>query len=273
MTHDTQQGHKKMTEPNPHLEGHQKMKKKQQPGPKKGSTRTEIPKSVWHQLCKDYIDNHQNVKQKVYLATQKISDKIKDTPSNIVSFSGYLKKFKANELQPSDLRRIRERKFQLIEDKLIEYLDLHGRHNPRDKCDTSWLILGKKCQQWASDAGFEDFKASAGWISGVLKRHSKVKVNLHGEASNLSPNDRIAREAQTVVGVESENESENEGGNDYDEDTAMSITTHHQAEVVIGNLISYCRRRKFNDAIGDLEKASKKIRNAHIEERANSFQS
>ena len=53
-------------------------------------------------------------------------------------------------------------------------------------------------------------------------------------------------------------------------DTAMSIATHHEADVMIGDLISYCRRQKFNDAIGYLEKASKKIRNAHIEERANS---
>ena len=45
-------------------------------------------------------------------------------------------------------------------------------------------------------------------------------------------------EAQTATGVE----SESEGGSNDDEDTAMSITTHHEAEVMIGNLISYCRR-------------------------------
>jgi hypothetical protein len=39
---------------------------------------------------------------------------------------------------------------------------------------------------------------------------------------------------------------------------------------MIGDLISYCKRRKFNDPISYLEKASKKIRNAHIEERAKS---
>ena len=55
-----------------------------------------------------------------------------------------------------------------------------------------------------------------------------------------------------------------------DEDTAMSITTHHEADIMIGDLISYCRGQKFNDAIGYLEKASKKIRNASIEEQANS---
>jgi hypothetical protein len=59
------------------------------------------------------------------------------------------------------------------------------------------------------------------------------------------------REAQSVVEVESESEH----GSDDDEDKAVSITTPHDAEAVIGDLISYCKRRKFNDAIGLLEKA------------------
>ena len=32
-----------------------------------------------------------------------------------------------------------------------------------------------------------NFKASAGWLSKVLKRHSKIGVKLHGEASDIPP--------------------------------------------------------------------------------------
>ena len=53
------------------------------------------------------------------------------------------------------------------------------------------------------------FKASSGWISRVLTRHGKVGINLHGDASNMTTEererddyDRLACDVpQTVGGV------------------------------------------------------------------------
>jgi hypothetical protein len=133
-------------------------------GAKKGGKRTDMGRSVWYQLCKDYDDNHKKVKQRLYLATQKICDQIKDSPSNIASFSTYLKKYRANELQDCDTKRVRARKFQVIEDRLIKYVDLRARLYTMDKCGTSWIILEQKCKLWAAEEGLVDFKASAAEI-------------------------------------------------------------------------------------------------------------
>jgi hypothetical protein len=151
----------------------------------------EVSRSLWYQLCKDYDDNHKKVKQKVYLATQKICDQIKDTPSNLNSFSRCLKKYRAKELEDSDAKRVRERKFQVIEDRLIAYVDLRARLYAKDKCGTNWMILEQKCKLWASQEGLVDFKASAGWISGALRRNSKIGITLHGEANDLPEEERV----------------------------------------------------------------------------------
>jgi hypothetical protein len=50
----------------------------------------------------------------------------------------------------------------------------------------------------------------------------------------------------------------------------INIRNNLEAEAMLGDIVSYCRRRKFkDDVIRDLEKAAKKIRKAHIESRAN----
>jgi hypothetical protein len=72
-----------------------------------------------------------------------------------------------------------------------------------------------------------------------------------------------AQAAAEQVGVESDS-------NEDEEDTVINIRNNLEAEAMLGDIVSYCRRQKFkDDVIRDLEKAAKKIRNAHIESRAN----
>jgi hypothetical protein len=65
------------------------------------------------------------------------------------------------------------------------------------------------------------------------------------------------------VGVESDSDED-------EDDTVINIRNNLEAEAMLGDIVSYCKRQKFrSDMIHDLEKAAKKIRNAHIESRAN----
>lgn len=169
---------------------------KLRPGPKKGGKRQDICNSTWYSLCKDYSENYKNVPQFQYLNTQNVCEKVRDSPSNRVSFSVHLKKFRAGLLQSIDSKRIRQRKFQAIEDKLIEYIDLRTQLYARDKCGVGWVNIEAKCKQWAAQAGIDDtFKASPGWISSVLKRNSRLGIHLHGEANDLSNEDRAEKMA------------------------------------------------------------------------------
>ena len=55
----------------------------------------------------------------------------------------------------------------------------------------SWSMLKIKALKFADDIGLVDdkFKASAGWISNVLKRADKVGFNCHGEGNEISDHD------------------------------------------------------------------------------------
>ena len=44
----------------------------------------------------------------------------------------------------------------------------------------------------AEKLGYEDFKASNGWIEGVMRRHNFINVKLHGEAGEKSPEEAKA---------------------------------------------------------------------------------
>ena len=47
----------------------------------------------------------------------------------------------------------------------------------------------------AEKLGHKDFKASNGWMRGVMKRHNQVNVKLHGEAGELTP-----EQAEAITG-------------------------------------------------------------------------
>ena len=69
----------------------------------------------------------------------------------------------------------------------MQYLKLREERYKRDKLGTSWLLLTEKCMQLAQDLGLHDFKlCSAGWLQNTKKLHGIVRINLHGEADDLS---------------------------------------------------------------------------------------
>jgi hypothetical protein len=76
-----------------------------------------------------------------------------------------------------------------------------------------------------------------------------------------------------VPAADQELESDESESDEDDEDTEMNIRSIFEAESMIGDIVTYCRRRKFkDDVIRGFEKMAKKIRNVHIESRANGTQ-
>ena len=61
----------------------------------------------------------------------------------------------------------------------------------RDKCGVSWSLLRAKALFWAENMGLEAFKASSGWVDKTLKRHGIERINLHGEAMDMTEDERI----------------------------------------------------------------------------------
>ena len=114
------------------------------------------------------------------------------TRSEQMSFSTRLKLFDKGELKGGALTRQRERKYGDVEDRLMGYVELRQRKYRTDKCGINWLTLRHKAVVYANELGYAPsaFKASDGWIANALRRHGKVGINLHGEANDMTAEER-----------------------------------------------------------------------------------
>ena len=157
-------------------------------GVKKGSNvNVNLTLNHWYEVCEIY---RKKLKVKMSLAqflkSDHTSEQFDGSKSQQVSFGKYLKKFDNGELKPIPMKRQRERKYVQVEQKLKMYLNLRSEKYKRDKCGISWNLIREKCLCWAKEFGFDDFKVSAGWIQNTLKIHNLKQIKLHGEAADMS---------------------------------------------------------------------------------------
>ena len=61
---------------------------------------------------------------------------------------------------------------------------------PQDKYEVRWLFIENKCLKFSEGLVINDFKASPRWISATFKRKKKVGINLHGEANDMTDEER-----------------------------------------------------------------------------------
>lgn len=170
-------------------------KTKSKPGPKTGSKHGKThTNNRWAMCCKTYLDGPK-MSQKAFLESELSGPEFSGTSSEIVTFSKKLKAFKNGELKVEavDFKRKAEGRFKEIEDKVVAYMKLRAKAYVKDKCGLSWNLLKEKATGYAAKLGIpeNDFKASDGWLEGVLKRSSMTGTKLHGEAMEMDAEQRI----------------------------------------------------------------------------------
>ena len=182
----------------------------QKRGPRQSSTREET-KSLqdWYIVCNLYRrenpkEETATISKAAFLRSDMSGNRFSGTVSEQNTFGKRLKQYDAGELKPSQNVRFREGMYPLIEDRLINYLDLRQKKYLRDKCGVSWMYLEHKAKEFKKQVEtdhplYKSFQASPGWLSNVLKRHNKLGVTLHGEASDISPEVRKATMAKWLV--------------------------------------------------------------------------
>ena len=72
----------------------------------------------------------------------------------------------------------------------MNYLKLHENNYQKGKCGISWHSFGGKCLKWHQlnpDLLNETFEFSYGWIINALKTNSIKNIKLHGEANEITP--------------------------------------------------------------------------------------
>ena len=72
----------------------------------------------------------------------------------------------------------------------MNYLKLHENNYQKGKCGISWHSFGGKCLKWHQlnpDLLNETFEFSYGWIINALKTNSIKNIKLHGEANDITP--------------------------------------------------------------------------------------
>ena len=94
--------------------------------------------------------------------------------------------FDNGDLENTNGKRAKNRKFADIEDKLSSYTKLRARKYKQEKYVASWLLLREKCVKWAVNLEIENFKCSDGWISDTLRRHGIKKFNIHGKKNDMT---------------------------------------------------------------------------------------
>lgn len=84
-------------------------------------------------------------------------------------------------------RRVKPGKYLAVENKLVEFLE--ERKAQGIKNDLSWIVLSEKALELSKDCLTEQlqttFKASAGWLYGVLHRNGFIHVDLTGNDNNI----------------------------------------------------------------------------------------
>lgn len=85
-------------------------------------------------------------------------------------------------------RRVKPGKYLAVEMKLVEFLE--ERKASGIKNDLSWIVLSEKALELSKDVLPEDlqksFRASAGWLYGVLHRNGFIHVDLSGNDNNIA---------------------------------------------------------------------------------------
>jgi hypothetical protein len=149
-------------------------------GPKGGKIEAKHTQQDWYTVCETYRNlsrTSNSMSQVAFLRSPLSGDLFTGTRSEQCSFGRMLKSFDSGKLQPTSKKRCRERKFQDIEKKLNEYLDLRVKVYKKDNCGVSWITLTEKCLQFADLLGYDEheFKASSGWIADALKKYASTE--------------------------------------------------------------------------------------------------
>ena len=131
--------------------------------------------------------------QAMFLKSSISGDLFSGTQSERQIFSRRLKEFDKGKFKDKNLnvKKLAAVGFPEVESKLVRYLELRERNYQRDKLGVDWNYLKNKAFEFADALGVEDFKASDGWLSNVLKRSNKHGIKLHGEAGEMSPEEIV----------------------------------------------------------------------------------
>ena len=140
----------------------------------------------WYVVCETFTNLKVKMGQSAFLRSSLSGNVLTGTRSEQGSFGKKLKMFQSGLLKNTNAKRIRKRSYEAIEEKLVNYLKLREERYKRDKLGTSVLLLQEKCMQWARDLELHDFKCSKGWLYNTLNTHGIERINLHGEADDLS---------------------------------------------------------------------------------------
>ena len=99
----------------------------------------------------------------------------------MMHFSRAFKKYKQGSLKNEDTNKFYKHEFDLLEKKLLAYIEMWTRLHKQDKCGVPFGILRVKVSKWAKETGIseDNFTASNGWIYGILKQNGKIYINLH----------------------------------------------------------------------------------------------
>ena len=147
-------------------------------------------KKDWFIVCQTYDQLATQVTVREFLRSADSGSNFSGTNSEVVSFSRHFKRYKSGHLQPSESIRIKTSSFPDVESKLIAYIELRARYYKRDKYGVSHSLLKEKAKKFAEDLNIKDFNASNGWLHRTLKRHGKIGIALHGEADDISIEER-----------------------------------------------------------------------------------
>ena len=152
----------------------------------------------WYTACKTYKELTSDGKGKgltkaSFLRSDASGSKFSGTQSEQQSFSKMMQKYENGTLSNLKVKRMRAGKYEDVENKFIEYLGLRAMHYKQDKCGMSWTHMQTKALEYALQLNYtkDEFKASHGWLSNTLKRHGKIGIRLHGEADEMSDENRL----------------------------------------------------------------------------------
>lgn len=143
--------------------------------------RMEFPVSFWYQMCQRFMNN-QSLYHHSQIKFLRSPDSGVLDESFKVSFGKRLKAFKAGTLPQNDsVKRMRKGKYQDVEKCLIAYIETRETCCGRGKTNITWPYLTELAKRFATALGYDpnDFQASPGWISNVLKRNNiSISVDL-----------------------------------------------------------------------------------------------
>jgi len=166
----------------------------QKRGPKPGSKKTERTRDFWYNLCVLFKGAHSKLTHRAFLESSHSGGEVTGTQSEINGFGKHLKQYATGALKPSQNKRNRGSLYPDLEAKLVAYVRLRQRLYKKDKVGLSWTYMQEKLKLWAkaeNDDKYKYFQASPGFLNRCLKRNGIVGFSLHGEANEISDEDRV----------------------------------------------------------------------------------